>query len=366
MFFDSAISKKVEGNKLFGRGDYNGALERYEEGLRIDQRVPELWHNKGAALQMLGRLLEAKEALEGALALRHDYSKAKQRLESIESSFRYIYIPQGRAAILTEEDRNRGFLGMYSDEFSSCVLAVFFNRAERKTLYCHVDLILVADQVSVDSFKEVLSTFCNGNVVDVHYCYREQVGKNVLDSLHSNIVSPVIGSITNSPHPISIMIPSGEYPLAGMFADLGGCSACATQDELKYPLAYHPDHSKIKSIRRIEEFVTHRALKGESPLQPKTICIFNEGWVQPLPLDYDLKVSVDTEGKVDEDLQLFENLDYSVDSGLIPGIIGAINTLVERGGHVSSQRPPGEHAGLLAPCLKEYFLAENSAVTPAI
>lgn len=51
------------GNSLFERGDFAGAVESYDKALKLNPKYVKAYHNKGLALTQLGRMEEAKEYL---------------------------------------------------------------------------------------------------------------------------------------------------------------------------------------------------------------------------------------------------------------------------------------------------------------
>ena len=54
-----AWGRKEEGDELFERGDFEGAIECYDKALELFPRDPEIWNIKGLALSKLKRYDEA-------------------------------------------------------------------------------------------------------------------------------------------------------------------------------------------------------------------------------------------------------------------------------------------------------------------
>ena len=58
---------KEEGDELFARGDFGGAIECYTKALGLFPRDPDLWNVKGLALSKLKRYDEAIKSYDVAL-----------------------------------------------------------------------------------------------------------------------------------------------------------------------------------------------------------------------------------------------------------------------------------------------------------
>jgi len=65
--FREALNKN--GLALYNQGKYNDAIQAYEMAIEIDPKFAETWHNKGVALDELGRPDEAKAAHDKAKEL---------------------------------------------------------------------------------------------------------------------------------------------------------------------------------------------------------------------------------------------------------------------------------------------------------
>lgn len=77
----SSLQDKVnEANAAFGSGDYDGALERYEEAIALAagkaQALSILYANKGAVLQRMMRLDESITALTKSLEFNPKHTEA--------------------------------------------------------------------------------------------------------------------------------------------------------------------------------------------------------------------------------------------------------------------------------------------------
>lgn len=59
------------------KGNYETALERFDQALKLDRNFPHAWYNKGTSLGHLGRYQEAVDALEQALRLMPDFIDAR-------------------------------------------------------------------------------------------------------------------------------------------------------------------------------------------------------------------------------------------------------------------------------------------------
>jgi len=57
------------GVQACGKGDYDAALEKFDQALKLDGNFPQAWYNKGTSLGHLGRYQEAVNALDQALML---------------------------------------------------------------------------------------------------------------------------------------------------------------------------------------------------------------------------------------------------------------------------------------------------------
>ena len=73
----TAIELKDQGNVLFNEGKFQEALQKYNEATQADPKLAAAWFNKGTAHKKLNQLPEAVEALNQALALQNNYTKAK-------------------------------------------------------------------------------------------------------------------------------------------------------------------------------------------------------------------------------------------------------------------------------------------------
>ncbi len=62
-----AWGRKEEGDKLFEKGDFEGAIECYSKALELFSRDPDLWNIKGLALSELKRYDEAIKSYDAAL-----------------------------------------------------------------------------------------------------------------------------------------------------------------------------------------------------------------------------------------------------------------------------------------------------------
>lgn len=65
-------------------GNLGGALERFQQALGLDRTNPRYWSNVGVALMRLGRLWEAREALEESLRLAPGSATTLENLEALE------------------------------------------------------------------------------------------------------------------------------------------------------------------------------------------------------------------------------------------------------------------------------------------
>ena len=62
-----AWGRKEEGDELFEKGDFEGAIECYSKALELFPRDPDLWNIKGLALSELKRYDEAIKSYDVAL-----------------------------------------------------------------------------------------------------------------------------------------------------------------------------------------------------------------------------------------------------------------------------------------------------------
>jgi tetratricopeptide (TPR) repeat protein len=62
-----AWGRKEEGDKLFEKGDFEGAIDCYSKALELYPRDPDLWNVKGMALSKLKRYDEAIKCYDIAL-----------------------------------------------------------------------------------------------------------------------------------------------------------------------------------------------------------------------------------------------------------------------------------------------------------
>ena len=80
--FSLVVSAQVEplfdeGNRLLGAGDFEGALHRFDDGVRIEPNKAQ-WHwGRGLALEKLGRYGDAVAALDRSLRLDPGYHVAE-------------------------------------------------------------------------------------------------------------------------------------------------------------------------------------------------------------------------------------------------------------------------------------------------
>jgi hypothetical protein len=271
---------------------------------------------------------------------------------------KYIYVPQARAAIMTETTSQQGRIGgVYSNEFSSCVLAIFRNTTKQSLLYFHADLTCVMDQTGSQDLKKLLSEFKGKSEHMTIALYHREGEENTLNQLH-NILGELYRKDNTVKNPSRLTIPIDAPPEIGIYADLKSEEALLViPSHLNYPLEYHPEMKKIKLIRRIEEFVTHRALQDKSPYTAKTICVFDgAGWIHPLPLEYDLAIDR-TNQKVNEDMQLLETLQS--DKQLSNRKVQTVLKILQRKGAKFADIPRAVE--LLHPCLVDYFKEEAPA-----
>lgn len=59
----------AEGKRLLEEGDFDGALALFDGALRLNDRDPDAWNCRGAALRSLGRYDEAIECFNRSLAI---------------------------------------------------------------------------------------------------------------------------------------------------------------------------------------------------------------------------------------------------------------------------------------------------------
>lgn len=57
------------GRDLLLEGDFDGALSLFERALRMDDKDPDAWNGKGAALRSLGRYDEANDCFDRSLRI---------------------------------------------------------------------------------------------------------------------------------------------------------------------------------------------------------------------------------------------------------------------------------------------------------
>ena len=63
---DNLVKK---GEALLQEGNFEDALEFFEQALLLDQKNPELWNHKGVALRSMGRYDEAIECFNKSLEI---------------------------------------------------------------------------------------------------------------------------------------------------------------------------------------------------------------------------------------------------------------------------------------------------------
>ncbi len=81
---NSAEAYKTMGNALFGKADYAGAIDAFRKALDLSPRDHEVHHNVATALQYLGRIEEAEEHYQAAVALKPDSSATLRQLASVK------------------------------------------------------------------------------------------------------------------------------------------------------------------------------------------------------------------------------------------------------------------------------------------
>ena len=59
----------VLGKEQLNRGNYNNALNFFEQAISLDQRDPDLWNLKGIVLRSLGRYDEAISCFNKSLSI---------------------------------------------------------------------------------------------------------------------------------------------------------------------------------------------------------------------------------------------------------------------------------------------------------
>jgi tetratricopeptide (TPR) repeat protein len=65
-----------EGNKNYNKGNYQKAIECYDQAINLNPKLKEAWCNKGMALYRLEKYKDALKAFDQALIICPDYAKA--------------------------------------------------------------------------------------------------------------------------------------------------------------------------------------------------------------------------------------------------------------------------------------------------
>eukprot|EP00659_Diplonema_papillatum_P008147 gene8147-12539_t len=94
----AAEAAKEQGNGRLKERDVDGALEKYEESVKLDETFVPGWVNKGIALKKLSRKQDAAACFATAIRLEHDHAKARLNMSDIRSSLGndevYISVPE--------------------------------------------------------------------------------------------------------------------------------------------------------------------------------------------------------------------------------------------------------------------------------
>ncbi len=71
-----------DGNKMLKEGKYQGAIDNYDQALKIDQDY-RIYYQKGVALKGSGQIDQAKDAFEACLKVKPDFASAYNALGGI-------------------------------------------------------------------------------------------------------------------------------------------------------------------------------------------------------------------------------------------------------------------------------------------
>jgi Flp pilus assembly protein TadD len=80
---DRVVALVAEGNQLLERGNYAGAVEKYQQATLLQPDQEDLHYNLGIALAKLGRTEEAKKQYAEALEIFPDYAEARNNLGNL-------------------------------------------------------------------------------------------------------------------------------------------------------------------------------------------------------------------------------------------------------------------------------------------